>query len=87
MNRFTITKTLKIELPKDYAEQLEKSILEYRQRLIEVAAKEYGVSVEEMTAVTDAIANNTELPDGWELREGESIEREMPTFAVEGNEL
>lgn len=78
---------IKIDFPENLYEKLEKSIIAYRQRLIEEAAKRYGVSVEEMTEIADDISNDTQLPDGWEFIESTHKKAQMPIFNVSGNEL
>ena len=80
-------KIIKTDFPKNFNEELEKSIMAYRQRLIEEAPKIYGVSVEELTKVADSISDNTQIPDGWEFIESIHEKSQIPIFNVSGNEL
>jgi hypothetical protein len=80
-------KIIKIDSPKNFNEELENSIMAYRQMMIEEASKIYGVSIEEMTKVADSISDNTELPDGWEFIESIHEKAQMPIFNISGNEL
>lgn len=68
METIKLDPPLKLELPEEcHYSHLEEAIDRYRKAMIECAAQEYGISVEDMTKIADEISRRAceGLPDNF----------------------